>query len=318
MEQMKAKPFRLGVAGAGKIVRDQHVDAIRATEGLELVASADPHSRLEDVASYASLEEMLDAEPDIDAVAICTPAHLRHRLASQALARGKAVLLEKPPGATLAEVQDLKAQAEKAGLTLFAAWHSRFAPGIAAAADWLAGRRVEGVDIRWHEDVRVWHPGQAWLWEAGGMGVFDPGINALSIVTALLPDPFFLKRANLVVPANAQTPIAATLEWRTADGVLLSGDFDFRHEDPPCWEMTFVTDGGSLTLEAGGARLIVDGKTLIDEPEREYQGVYAHFHSLLEAGQRDMDITPLQQVADALMLGHRQTTEAFVDDDGSA
>ena len=82
--------------------------------------------------------------------------------------------------------------------------------------------------------------------------------------------------------------------------------------------MTFVTDGGTLTLEAGGARLIVDGKTLIDEPEREYQGVYAHFHSLLEAGHSDMDITPLQQVADALMLGHRQATEAFVDDDGSA
>jgi hypothetical protein len=43
------------------------------------------------------------------------------------------------------------------------------------------------VEIVWHEDVRKWHPGQQWIWEPGGFGVFDPGINALSIATRIFP-----------------------------------------------------------------------------------------------------------------------------------
>lgn len=315
--------FRIGLVGAGKIVQDQHLAAIEATEGLELVAYADPHvSRdsveLTGVPGFVDLATMLDANPDIDAVAICTPANLRHRLAREAMARGKSVLLEKPPATTLAEVEDLKEYAVSEGRVLFAAWHSRFAPGIAQAHQWLAETQINSVAIHWHEDVHVWHPGQTWLWQAGGMGVFDPGINALSIVTHLLGEPFFLSRAELEVPANCQTPIAARLDYRLADFHLnpqrtISADFDFRHEDPSTWSMTFDTERGVLALENGGARLIINGEVVIDEPEREYQGVYAHFRDLLEQGVSDMDITPLRHVADALMLGHRHQVEEFID-----
>ncbi|MBB3232159.1 Gfo/Idh/MocA family protein [Halomonas stenophila] len=304
--------FRLGLVGVGKIARDQHLAAIAATPGLELVATADPHARLDGVTDYRSLAAMLDAEPSLDGVAICTPAHLRHELASLALRRDKAVLLEKPPGATLAEIEDLRSLAAARGQVLFAAWHSRFAPGIATARAWLADKAVRAVAIRWHEDVRVWHPGQRWLWEAGGMGVFDPGINALSIATELLA-PFFLRRATLEVPQNCQTPIAAALAFRTAAGVEIEADFDFRHEDPPCWQMRIDTAQGVLTLEEGGARLVIDGETLMEEPEREYPGVYAHFRDLLERGESDIDIAPLRHVADALMLGHRRAVAPFHD-----
>ncbi|SHK10093.1 Gfo/Idh/MocA family protein [Halomonas caseinilytica] len=305
--------FRLGLVGAGKIVRDQHLAAIRATPGLELVAVADPHASLEGVPGHASLEAMLSEEPSLDAVAICTPAHLRHGLARQALEHGKAVLLEKPPGATLAEVEDLKVLAEARGSVLFAAWHSRFAPAVPLARQWLSERRVTGIEIVWHEDVRVWHPGQAWLWEAGGMGVFDPGINALSVVTRLFDRPFFLKHATLEVPGNCQTPIAARLHLRDGTGVPLEADFDFRHEDPPRWEMTISTEDGRLELSGGGRRLVLDGEVAVDEPEREYPGLYAHFHELLMTGRCDVDIAPLRHVADALMLGHRKTVAPFHD-----
>lgn len=305
--------FRLGIVGVGKIVRDQHLAAIEATPGIELVAVADPFAELPGIAGYPDLAAMLEAEPDLDAVAICTPTHLRHELARLALVHGKAVLLEKPPGATLAETEDLKALADENGSVLFAAWHSRFAPGIRRAADWLKDRTVSGVTIDWHEDVRVWHPGQDWIWAAGGMGVFDPGINALSIITQLMPAPFFLKHADLEVPENCQTPIAARLSFSTADGVAVDADFDFRHEDPPRWDMRIETETGVLKLEGGGARLILDGDVVIDEPEREYQGVYAHFCELLKAGKSDVDIAPLRHLADAALLGHRRTVEAFIE-----
>jgi D-galactose 1-dehydrogenase len=56
-----------------------------------------------------------------------------------ALAAGKHVMLEKPPGATVAEITPLVTAARAAQRTLFATWHSRFAPaGRAGAA--TAGR----------------------------------------------------------------------------------------------------------------------------------------------------------------------------------
>ena len=64
--------------------------------------------------------------------------------------------------------------------------------------------------------MRRWHPGQAWIWEPGGFGVFDPGINALSIATSIFA-PFFLTAARLDFPENRDAPIAAALDsaWPT-------------------------------------------------------------------------------------------------------
>ena len=98
-------------------------------------------------------------------------------------------MLEKPPGATLAEVHALEASPQAKGLTLYATWHSRMAHAVAPAKAWLADKTITRAHITWREDVRKWHPGQDWVFEPGGMGVFDPGINALSILTEILPAP---------------------------------------------------------------------------------------------------------------------------------
>ena len=92
-------------------------------------------------------------------------------------------MLEKPPGATLSEVQALVELAERQNVALFASWHSREAAAVESARHWLGSRHLRKVRVSWKEDVRVWHPGQTWIWKAGGFGVFDPGINALSILT---------------------------------------------------------------------------------------------------------------------------------------
>jgi D-galactose 1-dehydrogenase len=181
-------PTRVAVVGLGKIARDQHLTALQASPHFVLAATVCPFGSLaEGVPGFATLEDMHAAGVTVDAVAICTPPQVRHRLAAEALGFGLHVLLEKPPGANLAEVASLVDLAAGAGLTIFAAWHSRYAAGVEPARQWLAGRRILGARITWREDVRVWHPGQAWIWQPGGFGVFDPGINALSIVTRILP-----------------------------------------------------------------------------------------------------------------------------------
>ncbi|WP_163560761.1 Gfo/Idh/MocA family oxidoreductase [Halomonas sp. NO4] len=303
----------IGLVGVGKIARDQHRPAIDADPNFRLVATADPHARLADVTSYASLTAMLEGEPGLQAIAICTPTHLRHSLARLALEHGRAVLLEKPPGASLSEVEDLVALAERRGCPLFAAWHSRFAPGVARARAWLAEREIRGVEIEWKEDVRVWHPGQAWIWEPGGMGVFDPGINALSIVTEILPQPFFLRSASLAVPANRQTPIAAELAFVDARKAPIQAVFDFRQTGPQTWEIRVATTDGELVLTRGGSCLAIDGEVVLEEDEREYPGLYARFAELIAAHASDVDLGPLRHVADACLLGRRETVEAFVE-----
>jgi len=144
-------------------------------------------------------------------VALCTPPQGRHLQAEAALRAGKHVLLEKPPGATVSELNPLIDAAQQAGRTLFASWHSRFAPAVEPARHFLASRNIKSVVVEWKENVKIWHPGQAWIWEPAGFGVFDPGINAFSIATKIFPGGLFVESAELSFPENAQTPIAAEI-----------------------------------------------------------------------------------------------------------
>ncbi len=306
-------PIRIAIVGLGKIARDQHVPAIRGTSAFSLAATVSPDDPgIAGVPHLPSLKALLSEGPAVDAIALCTPPQVRYELASQALARGVHVFLEKPPGATLAEVDALRAQANKVGVSLFAAWHSRFAAGVAPARAWLAERRIDKVSIIWREDVRVWHPGQAWIWQPGGLGVFDPGINALSIVTHILPRPFFLKDATLILPENRAAPIAADLMFRDTAGAPIHMDLDWRQTGPQSWDIIIGTDAGTLKLSQGGAVLSLPSGTEHGE-DIEYAGLYSRFATLIRGGRSDADTDPLRLVADAFLRGRRETTDAFYD-----
>ena len=194
--------INLAIVGVGKIVRDQHLPAVAGNADYRLVAAASRNGRVEGIDNFGSIEEMLSAVPSIDAVSLCMPPQYRYAAAVKALEAGKHVFLEKPPGATLSEVEDLAARADAHGVSLFASWHSRYAPAVEATRAFLATTRIRSMRVAWKEDVRQWHPGQDWIWEPGGLGVFDPGINALSIVTRILPRPVFATAATLEFPDN--------------------------------------------------------------------------------------------------------------------
>jgi len=307
------EPTRIAIIGMGKIARDQHLPAIAGDAGFSLAATVSPHDRgVAGVPHLKSLDDLLANGPAVDAVALCTPPQVRYDLAAQALKRGIHVLLEKPPGATLAEVDALEERARKTGASLFTAWHSRFAAGVAPARAWLADRQVRQVDIVWREDVRVWHPGQAWIWEPGGLGVFDPGINALSIATHVLPHSFFLRSGTLKLPANRAAPIAAQLQFRDTAGAPISMDLDWRQTGPQSWDITIETDAGICKLTRGGSVLTLPGGTEHSE-DREYAGLYARFATLIRTGRSDVDTSPLKLVADAFLRARRDTVEPFVE-----
>jgi D-galactose 1-dehydrogenase len=306
-------PVRIGIVGVGKIARDQHLPVLSASDEFELVAVASRNASVEGVPSYAALGEMLRAHPELDAVSLCTPPQGRHALAAEALAAGKHVMLEKPPAATLSEIEDLRLRAGGVRRTLFATWHSRYAPCVEPARDWLAERELRAVRIDWREDVRRWHPGQAWIWEPGGMGVFDPGINALSIATRVLPRPFFLTEGVLRFPANRQAPVAADLVFRDALGVRIDVGLDWLQTGPQTWDIRVETDRGTLLLGMGGSRMAVDDETVCEAAEAEYAGLYRRFARLVREGRSDVDVSPLRHVADAFLSSRRETVEPFIE-----
>jgi len=310
---MTATPIRVALIGLGKIARDQHLPAMAADPRFDLVAVVSRNAEQDGLPSFHDLDALLASDVAFDAVALCTPPQVRHGLARQALEAGKHVMLEKPPGATLSEVEDLRQVAQDKGVTLQATWHSRHAPAVAPARDWLVGKTLTAARILWKEDVRVWHPGQDWIWEPGGLGVFDPGINALSIATAVLPRAFFLKSATLHVPENRQSPIAAELDFVDTAGVAITAVFDFLQTGPQSWDIEVDTDAGALRLSHGGSKLWIDGALVHEQPEAEYPALYARFAELIAAGQSDVDVTPLRHVADAFLLGRRVAAPAFVE-----
>jgi predicted dehydrogenase len=298
--------IRLALIGIGKIARDQHLPAIAGCTDFALVAAVSRHAVVEGVANFVDIDALVASGLAIDAVSIATPPLGRHLIAAKALAAGWHVMVEKPPGATLSEVRGLRPGAR----TLFASWHSRQAAGVAAAKTWLSGRQIVAARIDWREDIRAWHPGQEWILAAGGMGVFDPGINALSILTEILPASVTVTAATLRFPANRGAPIAASLTM--AHGTApVTAEFDFLQTGAQSWDITVETDAGALALHDGGARLVIEGaeQTLADHGE--YRGLYGRFAALIAAGACDLDLRPLELVADAFLIGDREDVAPF-------
>jgi predicted dehydrogenase len=300
----------LALVGCGKIARDQHIPAIAASPDFDLVAIADPAVEVTGLPTFAEPAPMFAARPEIAAVALCMPPRFRAGAAREAIAAGKHVLLEKPPCASMAEARALETLARGSGVTLFAAWHSQQGAGLARARDWLAGQAIRAVRVNWKEDARVWHPGQPWIWQDGGFGVFDPGINALSILTALLPGTLQLTDAELAVPANCATPITARLEI-AGEGFPVTAEFDFRQTGPQSWDVEIATAAGFARLSHGGNRLEIDGQGVEAGREAEYPALYARFAALIGAGESEVDLEPLRLTEAALTLGRVTTVEPF-------
>ena len=306
------KPIRIAIIGYGKIAEDQHVPSIEANPRFELVATSS-RSGQGVGRKFTDWRELIRSVEDLQAVAITTPPEPRYMIARECIAAGLHCLLEKPPTVGLAEIADLACLAEARPVTLFTTWHAQHHETVKAAASALAGKRIKSMDIHWHEDVRKWHPGQQWIWEPGGFGVFDPGINAFSIATKIFPGGLFVQSARLAYPSDAQTPIAADISFCSpeADGAL-TASLDWRRTEGEEWTISVEAgDGTKVRLEDGGARLLLNGEASADSGIGEYPDIYRAFLDLIDRRRSLVDVAPLRLVADCLLVGRRSEVEAI-------
>lgn len=306
----------IAIVGIGKITEDQHLPVIAKNPRFRLAALVSQRGVARPgVPTFPTLTDLIRSGTAFDAVAICTPPDARHAIARAALDAGKHLLLEKPTTATTAEAADLASHAGANGRVVFATWHSQHNSAVEEARRLLAGQRIAKLHVEWKEDVKRWHPGQEWIWTPGGFGVFDPGINALSILTRILPQAIFVTAAELITPANRETPIAAKVTFRSpgaTENAPLTMELDWRQTGPQSWNIDIETAAGmKLALREGGSKLAVDGKSSVAQPMQEYERIYERFAELLDRGESDFDPAPLQLVADAFLVGRQTTTDPF-------
>lgn len=306
--------IRIGVIGVGEIARNRHLPSIAASGEFTLagLASHHPAPAVDGMKVHPSHRALLD-EVALDAVAICTPPGVRFEVARDALAAGLHVLLEKPPGMGVAEVDALARLAARAGRVLFTTWHSQCNAAVEEARRFLAGKKLAALRIDWNEDFVKYHPDQTWIWESDGFGVFDMGINALSVLSRIVAVPPFVRAAELRIAENHAAPISASLTFGSLDSDgSMEAHMDWGIKGPDQREVRLTTQcGHDVQLLDSAGQLVIDGAVVVDRKREEYPLLYARFADLISRGQSEIDVAPLQMTADAFLMGRRVTVPAF-------
>lgn len=161
-----------------------HVAALEEIENVQLYAVCDINPQKLNLCRekygckvFSDFDEML-LDPQIDAVHICTPHYLHKEMAVKALAAGKAVVLEKPVGVSLAEMDELRAVfKEQAKKPLCVMLQNRTNACIVKLKEQIACKDVgalKGViaNLNWHRD-EAYYKQDAWRgkWQTEGGGL---------------------------------------------------------------------------------------------------------------------------------------------------
>lgn len=304
------KPFQIGIVGLGKIARDEHIPAILSNPDFELAFVVDRVIRVDlGIPAFRSLDEAIGSGITFDAISICTSPQVRFEICDQLFTTSAAILLEKPAASHYDLAAQINTEAAARDSCVFAAWHSRFAEQVAAAKAWCAEKQnIVSGKIEWRENAEKWHPGQDWIWRKGGFGVFDPGMNALSILTEILPSKWSIDMAHLGIPENAETPSIADFKLKSANTVIHC-IFEFHAHDDEIWQISLEAhDGSRLQLSEGGAKLLADGvECAAGAPAGEYENVYRRFSHLITAHQMDIDLQPLFLIEEIFATASRNT-----------
>ncbi|MBV9852849.1 MAG: Gfo/Idh/MocA family oxidoreductase [Armatimonadetes bacterium] len=140
-----------------------------------------------DARAVTTLEEVL-ADPEVDAVEVCTPHHLHAEAVIAAARAGKHVLCQKPLAKTLAECDAMIAAAAGAGVTLFYGETSLTQPAAVEAARVIAEGRI-GRLVGVQATLAFWQGGKylstAWRYDPGVTGggqLLDSGVHALALM----------------------------------------------------------------------------------------------------------------------------------------
>ena len=150
--------IKLGLIGYGKIARE-HINVFNALKA-EIVASCNRSEKRRKKASiemniprtYASIVEMFDKE-NLDGIICCVSFWNNYSVAKELIPYGIPILLEKPPGTSLAEVDELKTMVDEYKTPLIIGMNRRHYSILKKAIDDAGGlNSITSVEIDWSEE----------------------------------------------------------------------------------------------------------------------------------------------------------------------
>lgn len=192
------KPVKVAVIGTGSI-SDLHLKCYRNNPNAELVAVCDLNgerakAKAENYGaarSYTDYKEML-ANPDIDAVSICTWNNTHVPLSIAALEAGKHVLVEKPLARTVEEALQAQQAVDATGKTLMVGFVRRYDPNIAMLRRFADSGEVGPFYFAKASFTRrLGNPG-GWFADverSGGGPLIDIGVHAIDLVWYMMNKP---------------------------------------------------------------------------------------------------------------------------------
>ena len=186
--------IRVGIIGFGKMGRIR-AQAAEAIPDVKVVKVFDQYGVGETKYKVAPSAEDIIADPEIDAVFICTPNYLNQPLTISALNTGKHVFCEKPPALNAAEVVEIQKVESHCGRILMYGFNHRqhlaviklkslIDSGEFGEVLWMRGRYGKGVDADY---LKGWRAKKEL---AGGGILIDQGIHMLDLFLHVAGRPF--------------------------------------------------------------------------------------------------------------------------------
>ena len=191
-------PLKLGLIGAGDVVRRFYLPALAGGAAFEAHAIASPGGRsARDLAAAHAIPVVCDGadallgRAEVDAVAVCTPPDTHRRIVTAALRRGKHVLVEKPVTTGAADCAALAGLAARGSAILYYTFNNRLREENRHLTECVLGGAIgtlEAIDVEWLRTKPV--AASAWLHDAhraGGGVLADLGSHLIMIALGLVP-----------------------------------------------------------------------------------------------------------------------------------
>lgn len=192
---------KVAVIGCGTIANNAHIPSYLGCPDAEIKYFCDiiPERAEEAVKKYGCGKAVVDykevlADPEIDAVSVCTPNKMHSIITCDALRAGKHVLCEKPAARTLPEVIKMQEAQHEYGKTLNIGVVNRFNDGVNHIKKIIDSGELGEiysvyVSFRAHRSI----PGIGGAFTtkeiAGGGALIDWGVHYLDIVMYCTGDP---------------------------------------------------------------------------------------------------------------------------------
>lgn len=265
--------MKVAVIGCGTIANSAHIPAYMANPDVEIKYFCDilPHKAEAAVEKYGCGTAVVDyhdvlADPEIEAVSVCTPNKEHSRISIDALAAGKNVLCEKPAARTYAEALAMQEAQHKSGKVLNIGVVNRFNGAVNKVREMIQRGDLGEVYhvyvcFRAHRSI----PGLGGAFTtkaiAGGGVLIDWGVHYLDIVMYCTGDP----KAKTVT-CNAYSKLGVDMPNYVYEGMWAEDTKDLNGTyDVDDFVTGFVrTDGPSISFNGAWAQNIGIGESYID------------------------------------------------------